>query len=695
MAHRPIESAHDVRKNRLAQETSPYLQQHACNPVDWHPWGEEALALARSADKPILLSIGYSACHWCHVMAHESFEDPDVAGVMNAHFVNIKVDREERPDIDQIYQTAHQLFNQRGGGWPLTAFLTPDQTPFFVGTYFPKDARYNLPGFVEVLERVAAVYRDRHDELDEQSKAVRAAFERLDVPSGSVGPGALTAAPLADAIRALLASFDPRYGGFGSAPKFPHPTDLELLLREAARTGDEATRHAAVFTLERMAEGGLYDQLGGGFCRYSVDARWEIPHFEKMLYDNGPLLRLYADAWAVTRDPLFARVVEETAAWLQREMQSSEGGYYSTLDADSEGHEGKFYVWTPEEAQKLLTAEEFAVAAPYFGLEGPPNFEGERWHLAITRGVGAVAQRVGKTVAECERLLASARGKLFAAREARVRPGRDEKILTSWNALAIQGMARSGTVFGREDWIASARRALAFVRATLWTGDRLLATYKDGRAHLNAYVDDYAFLIAALLELLQADFRVADLRFAETLAGSLLDRFEDRANGGFFFTSHDHEALIHRPKPGFDNATPSGNGVAAFALNRLGHLTGNVRYLRAAERAVAASWPGLERHPAGFAALLAALAETLTPTRVVVLRGTRDALAPWQRALAPEYRPDVMVLAVPADANDLPQTLAKPLGQGVNAFVCQGVTCLEPVSKLDLMRSLLLSPPFE
>jgi uncharacterized protein YyaL (SSP411 family) len=694
MAHRPVESAHGVRRNRLAQETSPYLQQHADNPVDWHPWGEEALALARSADKPILLSIGYSACHWCHVMAHESFEDPDVAAVMNEHFVNIKVDREERPDIDQIYQTAHQLFNQRGGGWPLTAFLTPDQTPFFVGTYFPKEARYHLPGFLEVLERVAAVYRDRRGELVEQGQAVRAAFERMDA-SPSVAGSAFSATPVAEAVRALLASFDARHGGFGSAPKFPHPTDLELLLRESARTSDDAARHAVVFTLEKMAEGGIYDQLGGGFCRYSVDAKWGIPHFEKMLYDNGPLLRLYADAWAVTRNPLFGRVVEETAAWLQREMQSPEGGYYSTLDADSEGHEGKFYVWTPQEAERLLTVEEFAVVAPYFGLEGPPNFEGEHWHLAITRGVGAVAQRVGKTAEQCERLLASARRKLFEARERRVRPGRDEKILTSWNALAIQGMARAGAVFGREDWIASARRALDFVRTTLWNGDRLLATYKDGRAHLNAYVDDYAFLIAALLQLLQADFRVSDLQFAETLARVLLERFEDDANGGFFFTSHDHEALIHRPKPGFDNATPSGSGVAAFALNRLGHLTGEARYLRAAERTIRASWPGLERHPAGFASLLAGLAETLEPPRVAVLRGSREALVPWQRVLAPEYRPDVMVLAVPEDADSLPQTLAKPIGKGVNAFVCQGVTCLEPVSELDLMRRLLLSPAFE
>ncbi|MCZ7565982.1 MAG: thioredoxin domain-containing protein [Burkholderiales bacterium] len=532
MAQHPNAPPEGAGRNRLAHETSPYLQQHADNPVDWHPWGEAALALARDQDKPILLSIGYSACHWCHVMAHESFEDPDVARVMNEHFVNIKVDREERPDIDQIYQTAHQLFNQRGGGWPLTAFLTPDQTPFFVGTYFPKEARYHLPGFVEVLGRVAAVYREHRGELEEQGKAVRSAFARME-PSPSPGDGAVSAAPLAEAVRALLASFDARDGGFGAAPKFPHPTDLELLLREWARTGEDAVRHAAVFTLERMAEGGIYDHLGGGFCRYSVDAKWAIPHFEKMLYDNGPLLRLYANAWTVTREVRFAAVVEETAGWLMRELQSPEGGFYSSLDADSEGHEGKFYVWTPREVKRLLGADEFAVAAPYYGLDGPPNFEGERWNLVVACGIGAAAQRLGRSVEECERLLASARRKLLAARGERVRPGRDEKLLTSWNALAIQAMARAAAVFGREEWLASARRALDFVRAKLWNGERLLATYKDGHAHLNAYVDDYAFLIAALLELAQADFRPEDLRFATRLADVLLVRFEDSANGVF------------------------------------------------------------------------------------------------------------------------------------------------------------------
>ena len=419
--------------NRLAGETSPYLQQHAANPVDWHPWGEAALERARAEDKPILLSIGYSACHWCHVMAHESFEDPAVAAVMNRLFVNVKVDREERPDLDQIYQSAHQMLAQRTGGWPLTMFLSPDGTPFFGGTYFPKEPRYGMPAFPELCERVAALWREKRAEIAAQDAEVRGALGRT-LPTAAGGAVTLSA----DAIEAMLANlranFDAQHGGFGSAPKFPHPSDLELCLRRGERD-------IAVTTLTRMCEGGIYDHLGGGFCRYSVDAQWTIPHFEKMLYDNGPLLGLLADAWGLTREPLFERCAAETAGWMMREMQSPEGGYYSSLDADSEGEEGKFYVWDKEEVQRLLSPPEYAATATHFGLDQPPNFENKLWHLRIA-GPGAAAKE-----------------KLFAAREKRVRPGRDEKVLVSWNALAIRGMAHAGRVFGREEWLASARRA--------------------------------------------------------------------------------------------------------------------------------------------------------------------------------------------------------------------------------------------
>jgi hypothetical protein len=679
--------------NRLAQETSPYLQQHADNPVEWYPWGEEALAAARDQDKPILLSVGYSACHWCHVMAHESFEDADVAAVMNRYFVNVKVDREERPDIDQIYQTAHQLFNQRAGGWPLTMFLAPDQTPFFGGTYFPKRARYGLPGFVDILERVAAYYAEHRADVTQQNQAVLAAFARLGAGGAPAHHSELDAAVLDVAVDLLKQSFDAERGGFGAAPKFPHVTDLALCLRRHAATGDAEALNVAVTSLEKMAEGGLYDHLGGGFCRYSTDAEWTIPHFEKMLYDNGPLLGLYADAFAATGRERFAAVTAETAAWLMREMQSPEGGYYATLDADSEGHEGRYYVWTPDEARALLDADEWAVAAPHYGLDRPPNFEGNHWHLRVSTPLDAVAQRTGRSRTECEAFLARARGKLLAAREQRVRPGRDEKILTSWNALAIAGMARAARVFGRSDWLASARRALEFVRRTLWDGERLLATCKDGRAHLNAYLDDYAFLLDALLELMQADFDAADLALADDLAEALLERFADRDGGGFFFTSHDHERLIHRPKPGHDNATPAGNGVAAFALNRLGHLTGDARLVDAAERTVGAFYPAIRRSPGGYGTLLGALAEVLAPPRMVVLRGPAALTRQWAGTLAVKYRPDTVVLAVPEGVRGLAPVLDKPApGAGVNAYVCEGVTCLAPVTDLPALERLLAGP---
>jgi uncharacterized protein YyaL (SSP411 family) len=641
--------------NRLAGETSPYLQQHAANPVDWYPWGEEALARARAQDKPILLSVGYSACHWCHVMAHESFEDATVAAVMNRLFVNVKVDREERPDLDQIYQAAHQMLAQRAGGWPLTMFLSPDGTPFFGGTYFPKEPRHGLPGFADLCERVAALWKEKRAEIARQDVEVRQALGTT-VPRRAESGVALADDAITAMLANLRANFDPHFGGFGGAPKFPHPTDLELCLRRGER-------EITLTTLARMCEGGIYDQLGGGFCRYSTDAQWAIPHFEKMLYDNGPLLGLLADAWLVARAPLFERCAAETAGWIMREMQSPEGGYYSSLDADSEGEEGRFYVWDREEVRQLLSPEEYTATAAHFGLDQPPNFEKRHWHLRVAQPGEA------------------AKAKLFAAREKRVRPGRDEKILVSWNALAIRAMAHAGRVFGREDWLASARRAFDFLRASLWRDGRLLATYKDGRAHLNAYLDDYAFLIAATLELLQARFDLGELEFGCKLADTLLAQFEDREGGGFFFTARDHEQLILRPKPGHDQATPSGNGVAAWALGRLAALTGEQRYAEAARRTLELFYPAMRDYPAGFAAMAIALDEQLAPPTTVVLRGEPAALGAWQADLAGEYLPATLPLAVPTGIAGLPEVLDKPPRPGgVNGWVCRGVICLEPIA---------------
>ena len=654
--------------NRLASETSPYLRQHAANPVDWYPWGPEALERARREDKPILLSVGYSACHWCHVMAHESFEDPAVAAVMNRLFVNVKVDREERPDLDQIYQAAYQMFASRAGGWPLTMFLSPDGAPFFGGTYFPNEPRHGLPAFPDLCQRIGAIWREKRAEIESQNGEVLKAFART-LPQAAPR-AALDREPIDAMLANLRGNFDARHGGFGGAPKFPHPTDLELCLR----SGEQ---EVALTTLTRMCEGGIYDQLGGGFARYSVDARWMIPHFEKMLYDNGPLLGLLADAWLVTKDELFARCAAETAGWIMREMQAAgnvdEGGYYSSLDADSEHEEGKFYVWDREEVRSLLTPQEYAAFAPRFGLDQPPNFEGRHWHLYLA----ASLQEGGRDFVE------TAKRKLFDVRERRVRPGRDEKILVSWNALAIRGMAHAGRVFGRAEWIASARRAFDFIRARMWRERRLLATYKDGRAHLNAYLDDYALLIAAALELLQSGFSADDLRFARELADVLLEQFEDAQAGGFFFTAKDHERLIHRPKPGQDNATPAGNAVAAQVLAQLAALTGEERYARAARRTLELFHAAMREYPAGFGAMAIALESALEPPATLILRGRREALAAWQAGFAREYLPDTMVLGIADGMPGLPETLDKPpRPEPVNGWLCRGVSCLEPIAEL-------------
>ena len=679
--------------NRLAHETSPYLQQHADNPVDWHPWGEEALRRAREQDKPILLSVGYSACHWCHVMAHESFEDPEVAAEMNRLFVNVKVDREERPDLDQIYQTAQHMLTQRSGGWPLTLFLMPDGTPFFGGTYFPKTPRYGMAGFRDLLPKIAAAYHEKRYEIEKQNGALLEALSRT-LPAAT-GERELKRAPIDAAVREFAQVFDDVHGGIGGAPKFPHPHELAFCLRRHALDGGEIALAIARLTLGKMAEGGIYDQLGGGFCRYSVDQYWTIPHFEKMLYDNGPLLALYSDAWIVTQQPLLRKVAAETAAWVMREMQSPEGGYYSSLDADSEHEEGKFYVWTPQKVEQILTADEYAVVEPHYGLDGAPNFEDRYWHLRVMKPLAFVARRLGLTLAECEARLDAARAKLLATREKRVHPGRDEKVLVSWNALMIRGMARAARIFDERAWLVSAQRAADFIRGTLWKNGRLLATYKDGRAHLNAYLDDHAFLLDGLLELMQTEFRTEDLKLAREIAELLLAQFEDQEHGGFFFVSHDHEKLIHRPKPGPDNATPSGNGVAAFALQRLGHLIGEPRYLGSAERTLKLFYPALERQPSAYASLATALDECLEPPQIVVIRGPDRELPHWQQALSASYRPDTLALAIPSAVPDLPATLAKPVpstssGQaGVNAWVCRGVTCLSPIAELgELKRAI-------
>jgi uncharacterized protein YyaL (SSP411 family) len=673
--------------NHLKNETSPYLQQHAGNPVEWYPWCEEALDLARSEDKPILLSIGYSACHWCHVMAHESFEDPDTAKVMNRLYVNIKVDREERPDLDKIYQLAHQLLTRRAGGWPLNMFLTPgEHIPFFGGTYFPPRSRYNMPPFRSILHQASDYYHQQKEAITHHNASF---FETLQSIAAPQSGGSPDTSILERAALESLDHFDAVDGGFGQAPKFPHCSGMEFLLGRWARSGkqDHGMLHAAIFSLEKMAEGGIHDQIGGGFCRYSVDDRWNIPHFEKMLYDNGPLLSLYAQAWRITGNKLFRDAALGIADWVIRDMQSPEGGFYSSRDADSEGEEGKFYVWTPDQIQALLEPDEFSVVRRHYGLDRTANFEG-RWHLHIAEPLSETAAKIGVTEPEAESLLESARGKMRAARELRSPPGRDEKILTSWNALMIKGLAIAARIFEREDWIDSAYSAFDFLHKNLWRNGRLLATYKDGRAHLNAYLDDYAYLLDAAIELAQARWRTSAIDWANQLADVLIEQFEDQSSGGFFFTSNDHEKLIHRPKPMMDESAPSGNGVAAYALGRLGHILGNTDYLDAASRTLEAGAASMSRFPTAHCALLIALEDDLMPPRVVILRG--ESAAEWNKAATGDFRPDLIALEIPSDLQNLPGMLSeRKAGDQTVAYVCTAASCLPPCQSLESLRQAL------
>jgi len=673
--------------NRLAGETSPYLLQHAENPVDWHPWGEEALNLAKSQNKPILLSIGYSACHWCHVMAHESFEDDATAAIMNTHFINIKVDREERPDLDQIYQTAHSMLSNKSGGWPLTVFLTPDQQPYFTGTYFPKTARYQLPGFADLIPRVAAYYHERKDDVLLQNRQLALALARtVPVPNNVVTADENT---IKLGFEQLKAGFDFEYGGFGSAPKFPNPADITLLLHQA-KAGNKEAEVMALQMLSAMVAGGIYDQLGGGFCRYSVDERWNIPHFEKMLYDNGQLLCLYAVGWQLSQDSaekaLYARVVEETVSWLVREMRSPQGAFYSSQDADSldaHGHsaEGAFYVWQLSEVKALLTPDEFSVISRCYGFDRAPNFEDLHAHTVAWHPYLAVMPESDEAA-----LFETARAKLFATRARRSPPGLDDKILTSWNALVIKGLARAGLVFGRDDWIELAQHATDFIREKLWVNNRLLATCKNDQAHLNAYLDDYAFLLDALIELMQADYRSIDMQFAEDLADALLDDFASD-EGGFYFTAHHHETLIHRAKQGYDNATPNGNGIAAVVLQRLGHVLGESHYLQAAERTLQAFDSVIKRSPAGSASLTHALAEYLRPPAIVILRGQASKLQGWRHEINQAYYPHHLFFYLDETAEELPVTLQRNFTEDVNAWVCRGVECLRNIDDLPSLLS--------
>lgn len=680
--------------NNLIHETSPYLLQHADNPVQWYPWGQEALNKAAQDNKPILLSIGYSACHWCHVMAHESFQDKQTAELMNELFINIKVDREERPDIDKIYQTAQLLLTQRTGGWPLTMFLTPnDRIPFFGGTYFPDKARHGLPAFKDLLKHIAKTYKEKSDDIEKQNQSLQGILNNVyqsQQPSTSIEDGILI-----QAKTQLLKTFDMQHGGFGQAPKFPHPSNLELLLRDWHRSKladreDANALHPVVFTLDKMAAGGLFDHVSGGFYRYSVDNYWMIPHFEKMLYDNGPLLNLYSQGFLATHEQRFKSAAIETAEWVIRDMQSPDGGYFSSLDADSEGEEGKFYTWELEQLEDVLDKNEFSHVEQRFGIDRGPNFE-DKFHLHEFVSLDEYAEQNNLQLELCKQQWTSIRNKLYTHRITRITPDRDDKVLTSWNALMIKAMLFASRVFNNSEYFQSASRALEFINSHMFSNGRLYATYKDGKAHLNAYLDDYAFLLDALLEYLQTKWDSDYLRLAIQLAEVLLDQFEDKKNGGFYFTSNDHETLIQRPKVCSDEATPAGNGIAAFSLLQLGYLISEPKYIDTAEKTLESASQQINNTPMAHASLLKCYEELKQPPETIIIRGDLESISSWHGLCQKDYSPNRTVFAIPSNEQNLPAGLqSKPASDdSILAYLCQGTQCLAPFDSLEQFKQAL------
>jgi len=666
--------------NRLEQETSPYLLQHRNNPVDWYPWGEEALARAREQDRPILLSVGYSACHWCHVMERESFENDETAAYMNEHFVNVKVDREERPDVDALYMEAVQTISGQGG-WPMTVFLDPEGVPFYGGTYFPPDEGRGMPSFRMVMEAVVDAFERKRDEIHERAPQMRARLAAVaQVEPAADTPGAPM---LVEAAAQLRSAADMQRGGFGSAPKFPPASALELLLARDEREVTETT-------LDAMLAGGIYDQLGGGFARYSVDANWLVPHFEKMLYDNALLARAYLHGWQVFGHERYRRACEETLDWALGEMRGPEGGFYSALDADSEGEEGRFYIWTPDEIRDALEpasldpncikfpAQQTENLMQFYGVSEEGNFEG-RNILHLAGGVGADEP---EGLDEMRRVLYEARAK-------RVWPGLDDKRLTAWNALMIAALAEAGAVLERDDYLDAARACATFIWEEVRDPDgNLLRTYKDGRARLNAYLEDHAFLLEAVLTLYEATFEQGWFERAQVLAETMIFRFGDAERGGFFSTSDDHESLIARRKEIGDHPIPSGNSAAALGLLRLAALTGERSYEQQAESVFRLFAKPASQHPEAFAHLLRAIDFHLSPTKEVALIG--DDLADLARVVRSRHRPH-LVLAGGPEGSDLPPLLSdRPAIDGSpTAYVCQSFTCRQPVTEAPALAALL------
>jgi uncharacterized protein YyaL (SSP411 family) len=683
--------------NRLAREPSPYLRQHADNPVDWYPWGDEALERARREDRPILLSVGYSACHWCHVMAHESFEDETTARLMNELFVNVKLDREERPDLDQLYQGVVQLMG-RGGGWPLTVFLTPELRPFYGGTYFPRSARHGLPGFGDLLQALADAWRTRRSEVEEQAREFERGLAYVARQGLEGQPGALRAADIVSAADALEAEVDRVHGGFGGAPKFPNPMNLALLLRGFRRSRRPELLSAATLTLERMATSGTCDQLGGGFHRYSVDARWEVPHFEKMLYDNAQLLHLYAETQQLEPSSLWEKVGRETVAWLEREMTSPEGAFYATQDADSEGEEGKFFVWTPAEVDAALPPRLADLARRWFGITPMGNFEDGRTVLQTRLSAEALARELGRDEASLRGDLDEARRLLFETREKRVRPGLDDKVLAGWNGLMIRGLALASRAFGEPGWAVNASRAADFILSKLWNGERLRRSWQGGEARIDAFIEDYGDLASGLAALFQATFEPRHLEAAEAIARRAVELFWDDAAGAYHSAPKGQKDLFCATYALHDNAFPSGASTLTEAQVALAALTGNPDHLEQAGRYLSRMRQAMTQNPFAYGHLLLAADAYVDGAAEVTLIGPRAALRPFVEVVNRTYAPTMAVFA-----HD-PSTSPPPLLAGVlagraadegqaRAYVCRNFSCEPPVSDpAALARSLVSSP---
>jgi uncharacterized protein len=675
--------------NRLSGETSPYLLQHAHNPVDWFPWGDDAFARARAENKPVLLSVGYSACHWCHVMERESFENQAIAAQMNEHFVNIKVDREERPDVDDVYMKAVQMLTGRGG-WPMTVFLTPDGKPFYGGTYFPPVDRHGMPGFPRVLDAVARAYRERPDEVAKSVDQILTGLGRIEEAKPTSDP--LDGTLPARAAEALLEHVDRDQGGLGGAPKFPHASAFQLFLRRYRSSGEPAYLDAVRLTCERMARGGMYDQIGGGFHRYAVDARWLVPHFEKMLYDNAQIPRLYLEAFQVTGDQSLRRIVEDTLDHVLRDMKHPEGGFYAATDADSEGVEGKYFVWTPAEIRAVVDAADVDLVCRFWDITDEGNFEGANIPH-VTLDLEGVARLFGRAPAAASEAIERARGRLLAVRSTRVPPLRDEKILTSWNGLVIGTLAEAGRVLAAPRFVAAAAEAAEFVWSRLRADGRLLHVWAAGSARGGAYLDDHAFVASALVDLFEATGERKHLDRALELIAALNARFHDDRDGGYFFTAHDAEALIARSKSGTDGSLPSGNAVAAHVLQRLHHLTGDAAHRERAEEILRLYHGEAARSPFAYTSYLQALELYLEgPVEVVLVgrRGAPETAALWS-VVSSTYLPHrVLVSVEPGAADVLAPARDRPALDGrPTAWVCRHFTCSPPVTDPARLRELL------